>query len=81
MARFTLLDVVRVVMLRSANREFTGTATLTRQPQVGDVGTIVLEHGAVGSEAAVMVEMVDENGHTVWLADFERSELELVQRP
>jgi len=79
--RFAELDVVRVVMLRHANREFRGTDVVARQPQVGDVGTIVHEHGAVGSEDPVVVEMVDNGGATVWVADFERSELELVQRP
>ena len=81
MDRFAELDVVRVVILRHASREFTGTDAVTRQPQVGDVGTIVHEHDAVGSEDPVVVEMVDDHGATVWVADFERSELELVQRP
>jgi hypothetical protein len=47
---------------------------------VGDVATICHEYNPKDPTAAVAVEMVDRNGRTVWLADFERAELELVRR-
>lgn len=69
------LDVVRIVRLRVVSREFTGTASVMRAPRVGDIGTICHAH-APDAEAPVVVEMVDQDGLTVWLADFHRDELE-----
>ncbi len=74
-------DVVRVVRLLEQGRSFDGTEGVRRAPRIGDVGTIAHEYDPSHSDAPVAVEMVDEDGMTVWLADFVREELELVQRP
>ena len=66
-------DVVRVARLLSNERHLDGTENLVRQPRVGDTGTIV-HVNAPGQ--SYMVESCDADGYTVWLADFERSELE-----
>jgi len=47
----------------------------SRPPQVGDVGTIVFAYDLT----SFAVECVNDNGMTVWLADFFGEELELVQ--
>lgn len=67
------LDVVRVVRLHAPTRAVDGTEGHTRQPRVGDYATIVHVHG----ECAVIAECVDPEGHTLWTADFEVTELEL----
>lgn len=71
-------EAVRVVRLLTRNRAFDGTVGVRRAPQVGDVGTIVHEYDTEDPRAPVAVENVDPDGHTIWLADFERDELELV---
>ena len=48
-----------------------------REPRVGDIGTICHEHTS-DSAALLVVEMVNQEGLTVWLADFDRDELEPV---
>jgi len=72
-------DVVRVTRLLDPGRSFTGTESVARPPAVGDVATVCHEYQPDDSTAPVVVEMVDENGLTIWVADFERSELELVR--
>lgn len=67
------LDVVRVVQLLAPYRELDGDERVRRQPRVGDVGTIV-------DLPSMCVEMVDGEGRTVWVAHFERAELEPVSR-
>ena len=74
-------DEVRVVRLLKRSRPFDGTESVCRAPAVGDVGTVVHEYVLDDPSAVLAVECVDENGYTVWLADFERDELELVRRP
>jgi hypothetical protein len=71
-------NVVRVVNLRIENRPFDGTAGVMRPPRIGDIGAVVHEYRPIGRTAPVRVENVDEDGMTIWLADFERDELELV---
>jgi hypothetical protein len=73
-------DVVRVVRLLEQERSFDGTESVRRAPRIGDVGTIIHEYDPSHSGAPVVVEMVDEEGMTVWLADFVCEELELVPR-
>jgi len=73
-------DIVRVVDLLEDNRPFDGTDGVRRPPRIGDVATICHEYDPKDPKAVVAVEMVDRDGHTVWLADFERAELELVRR-
>jgi acyl-coenzyme A synthetase/AMP-(fatty) acid ligase len=71
-------DVVRVTRLLGATRWFTGTESVARAPAVGDVAIVCHEYQPDDPTARVAVEMVDQCGATIWLADFERSELELV---
>jgi hypothetical protein len=67
--------VVRVIRLLQPYRSFQGTESISRPPQVGDVGTIVFAYDLT----SFAVECVDGNGMTIWLADFFSEELELVQ--
>jgi hypothetical protein len=69
------LDVVKVTTLLEADRQFTGSDGVKRAPSVGDLATVVnvLEPGT-----AFVVEAVDADGYTIWLADFCREELQLV---
>lgn len=75
-------DVVRIVRLAQRRRRFHGTFAVSRPPQLGDIASIVHTHDPNDPDADVVLEMLDENdGSTVWLADFWTSELELVTRP
>ena len=66
------LDVVKVAALLENNREFSGTEGVCRPPRIGDVATVahVLEPGR-----AFVVEAVDSDGYTLWVADFRVEEL------
>lgn len=68
------LDVVRVAALVEANRQFSGSEGVCRPPRIGDIATVVhvLEPGR-----AFVVEAVDSEGYTLWLADFRAEELQL----
>jgi len=68
-------DIVQVCKLRTPSRHVDGTDGVCRQPRVGDRGTVVFPLDA----AKFIVESVDPEGNTVWLADFLRDELELIQ--
>ncbi len=66
-------DTVRVVKLLEANRHFDGSGgSVSHAPQVGDLGVIV---DVLKADEAFSVECVDEDGYTVWLADFVAEEL------
>ena len=71
-------DTVRVKKLNSPTREFTGTDGVARSPRVGDVATVCHEYSPNDMSAPVAVELVNEDGETIWLADFDREELELL---
>ena len=75
MADFKEFDVVKVVKLLHADRRFDGTENVKRSPLVGDQGTIV--HLAEDFRQCV-VECVDPDGVTVWLAEFDFGELEAI---
>jgi hypothetical protein len=75
-ASFREYDVVRVVRLDSSVKTIAATDRVARSPRIGDVGTIVSNYG----ERHVCVESIDQEGLTVWLADFDTSALELVTR-
>ena len=70
-------DAVTVVRLLMTDRPFDGTAGILRAPAVGDVGTVCHEYDSPHPRGPVAVEMVDDRGNTIWLADFEREELAL----
>jgi hypothetical protein len=74
-------DVVRVVRLANPDRFYDGTETVMRPPRIGDVATICHENEPCDPSGSVVVEMVDQDGMTIWLANFARDELELVGRP
>src|SRR5215218_4090871 len=69
-------DTVRVVRLLTENRYFSGTQSVERPPAIGDIAVIC---HASDPNGTVLVEMVDEDGMTVWLATFAKEELELVR--
>ena len=73
-------DIVRVVRLESPDRFYDGTESVMRPPRIGDVATICHENKPGDPSGSVVVEMVDQDGMTIWLADFARDELELVRR-
>ena len=52
--------------------------SIARPPAVGDVAAVCHEYQPDDPTARVAVEMVDKDGCTIWLADFERAELDLV---
>jgi hypothetical protein len=68
------LDVVEVTMLLEPNRRFSGTEGAKRAPRISDLATIVhvLEPGR-----AFIAEAVDDEGYTLWVADFCAEELKL----
>ena len=77
MAEFHEYDVVRVRQLLQPDRHYDGTQCVKRSPRVGDKGTIVLI--PPGTNSWYIVECVNSDGFTVWLADFVTDELELVE--
>ena len=74
-------DCVRVAKLLRPNREFDGTEGVRRPPRIGDLAIIVHEYHPDDPTAMVAVEKVNDDGYTVWFADFDRDELEFVSRP
>ncbi|HEY5137901.1 MAG TPA: hypothetical protein VIJ25_01080 [Methylococcales bacterium] len=76
MAHFHEYDVVRVTQLIQLDRHYDGNEGVKRSPRVGDRGTIV--HIPPGINSRCIVECLDKDGFTIWLADFVIDELELV---
>ena len=76
-AHFKELQVVVVSQLISTDRQFEGAERIARAPRVGDVGTICHAYDPTDAAAPVIVECIDPNGMTVWLADFQPNELQL----
>jgi|GraSoiStandDraft_24_1057298.scaffolds.fasta_scaffold2428765_1 hypothetical protein len=68
-------DVVRVVKLLQENRYYDGTESIKRSPQIGDTSTIVFLQ-----DNFCIVECVDSEGYTIWVADFLVEELEICER-
>jgi hypothetical protein len=66
----------RVVRLHVPERPVMGSEGLTRQPRIGDVGTIV---HVLKADTAYIVECCDGEGQALWIADFDASELEVVE--
>jgi hypothetical protein len=69
------LDVVRVVRLLAPSRPFEGTKRASRAPRVGDTGAVVHVYEKHDDSHLFAVESVDNEGHTIWLADFALEEL------
>ena len=74
-------DKVRIVKLLRSDRPFEGTEGVMRPPAIGDTATVVHEYQPDKPSAVVAVEKVSSDGYTIWLADFEREELQLIQDP
>ena len=70
-------DVVRVSLLLTDERAYDGTPGVCRPPEVGDVAAICHQY----SGDWFVVERVDPEGKTIWLAEFTTQELELVNKP
>lgn len=72
-------DVVTVTHLATTDRPFEGSDAVARPPAVGDVGTVV----GVNDEDPptwCVVECVDDDGYTLWLAQFAPGELKRLWR-
>lgn len=76
-----LYDVVRIIRLIRDDRHYLGTRGAVRAPEVGDVGSVFELLDPKDPEAPIGVECVDDEGHTAWIAEFIREELEFVRRP
>jgi len=70
------LEVVRIARLNEPSRPVIGSAAFSRQPSVGDIGTVV---AVLGGGAMYTVECVNKDGMTDWLCDFERGEIEAIR--
>ena len=68
------LDCVKVVKLLRNDRPFDGTENVKRPPQIGDIGAIVHFQ-----KDFCIVEKVDSDGYTIWLANFLPEELEVYE--
>lgn len=72
-------EMVRIVQLLGGRREVAGTFGFVRDPVVGETGTVVFEYPAPDSR--ITVQMLDDQGHTLWFADFVKDELEYLPAP
>ena len=66
-------ETVRIVKLLD-DKEVAGSMGFVKDPAVGDVGKVIYEYPA--PDRRVTVEMSDEQGNTLWFADFHPDELE-----
>ena len=73
---FHELEVVKILKLLDAHRNYDGSQLVLRPPRIGDTGTIVFLHFDDGALSLCTVECVDSEGYTVWLADFLPEELQ-----
>jgi hypothetical protein len=76
---FHQYDVVKVAALLEAERHIIGTEGVSRQPRIGNIGTILeIPKMPVGMKQVYVVECIDLEGYTIWLADFVGEELEVI---
>jgi hypothetical protein len=71
------LDVVKIIKLLESERHFDGSPSVMRPPEKGDIGTIV-EVFQTSQKVAYCVECVDNEGCTIWLADFLPEEIQSI---
>jgi len=69
-------QLVRVKCLLRRPTEYDGWRVNQRAPEIGDVGTVLEIIRADGLPDRFVVEVSRSDGETLWLADFEASELE-----
>ena len=74
-------DTVQVVRLATLEREFGGTEPVARAPRVGDIAMVAHDWEPDDPAGTVIAEMTDEDGYTVWSADFDKDELVCIFRP
>ena len=74
-------DSVQVVRLATLEREFDGTEAVVRAPRVGDIAVVAHDWEPDDPAGTVIAEMTDEDGYTVWSADFDKHELVCIFRP
>lgn len=77
MTNFHEYDVVQVTQLIQPDRHYDGSDGIKRPPQIGDQGTIV--DISPKADSWCVVECLDSDGATIWLADFSSDELQLVE--
>ena len=70
------LDCVKIIRLLESDRHYDGTEGVKRAPQIGDEGTIVHVYTTDGKTAGFIVENVNKEGYTIWLADFLPEEIQ-----
>lgn len=70
--------VVRVVRLNQPHRHWLSSEGVGRPPQLGDTGTIVHVYALNDPATPYIIECLDDEGLTLWLADFDRDEIENV---
>ena len=67
-------------MLDRDPRMTEGTEGVARAPEVGDEGTLI-DYGSSEGRSTYIVEKVEEEGGTVWLAEFFLDEIEVIEEP
>jgi hypothetical protein len=82
---FVEFDAVRVIRLTRLTREWglppewRGAQSAFRAPEIGDRGVVMSALRPDEPGAPVVVECMREDGRTVWVADFDPDELELIE--
>jgi hypothetical protein len=71
-------DVVRVRSLEGITADACGLSR--RAPAVGDLGAVVAVLGAESSDERYLIECVQTDGATVWIAAFPLASLDVVSR-
>lgn len=71
---------VRLVRLRDLHRSFEGDEGVRRPPKVGDIATTCPERDSGRSDETIPVQMVTQDGATIWRAEFARDEFEFLSR-
>lgn len=66
-------DIVRVRTLKQVYRFYEGDH-VKKSPQVGDLGVVL--YVVRDGQPRYIVESIDFDGYTVWLAEFDADELE-----
>jgi len=72
---FRKYEVVEIVKLSQAPKAYEGSSLNKRAPVLGDRGTIVEVLSAPKVDTCFVVECVEPDGGTAWLADFSAEEL------
>lgn len=71
-------DAVRIVELLNTDRTYQGTDEVRREPVAGDIGVVRDPYDLRNPDTSCIVEMLDSDGKTIWLANFHPDELERV---